>query len=602
MRYLLRLALPAALLLLWALAPACPAKAGERPEVVDHYPADGQTGVPVNAKIRVVFSEDMDEDSVEDGITLEDEDGDEVDGDVTYDAETREAVFEPDDPLEYNTEYRVEVSRSVKDEDGDRLRRSYRWTFTTVKTARVLVDGVEVPGESIRVNNSPVDIKLETSGAEKVTWEGRELRRRRGDFFLDGVWLEPGENDFSFVITYDDEETVTVNKTVNFVNLPEAGATATLDLAGDTSFSLFSDRLELSLPDGYYLRRDRVSAPSQCVALRLVREDKVQNAPAAGYVVEIAPLPEPEDDYGGYDLDGVFDDEAGDVTAPPGGEITLPCDEYLSEAAFRTVTVFFDPRDGLAGNWRNLGGRADPRSKAVTVPFQGFGRYVPVNRVWSFRDFSASWWARPYVELLWARGYMSPLPGASAGYFGLVDGRGKEVQITRGEFTAVLAKALGLKVPDEYRHVGVFSDLFYMGGYAFARQQNGQVTDVPREHVKYIEAAATAGFVDGSRDSRGGFVFNYFAPLTREQAAKIIAAAAGLSVDMEDQRVTLWNLARKFRDYRDISPWARPYVLAAANAGYFRGYADWTFRPRDNITRAQAAKLIYTLMEKKRLL
>ncbi|MCG8401860.1 MAG: Ig-like domain-containing protein [Firmicutes bacterium] len=585
-----------AILLAWA-PPAC-----ADPEVDDHYPERNDKNVPVNVIIRVEFSDDMDEESVKDGFTLRDEDGDEVGGDVTYDGDSRQAYFEPDRPLQYDTRYRVKLSSSIEDQDGDELD-YHSFYFTTVLDATVYVDDVEVVGDTISVNRSPVEIVVYAPGAEKVVYGDEQLKNRVNDYYLEDVMLETGDNNFSFEVFYEyedeDSETregkFTVKKTVLFVNVPEEGATAIHDLNDSNKATVFNKRLVINLPKHYYLREKNGAAESQLIAFKLERLFNVNGSPTVSYLFNIAHVYWRGDEYR-FDR---FLDQQSRVSAPPGGEMTLPL-ENISEAAFRTVTVLYDPYDGVYNNWQNIGGQADAGKKTITVPFKGFGRYVAVNRLWSFRDGDGP--ARPYVEYLWAKGIISPSSSAAAGKFGLVDQEGRDTCVTRGEFALMLGRALKLELPQNYVGFGTFSDILYSSGYSYGFNPAGQFVPLPRDAALYIEATAKNGFMSGKREKDGRFTFGYFEGLTREQAAMSVVSAAGLPVGWSNDRQTRMQLSRRFKDYQKISTLGGPYVLAAVQKGYLNAYDDWTFRPHEKLTRSDAAVMVYKLMEGKNLL
>ena len=76
------------------------------------------------------------------------------------------------------------------------------------------------------------------------------------------------------------------------------------------------------------------------------------------------------------------------------------------------------------------------------------------------------------------------------------------------------------------------------------------------------------------------------APLTRELAAQLLVNAffpAALSQ----------SGGPSFQDREDVTPKRLPYVQAAARLGLVNGYADGTFRPKEGLTRAAAASLLY---------
>lgn len=583
------------------LAAVTPAYAD--PDVEEHYPKRSATNVPINVTIRVKFDDDMDEESVLEGFTLRDEDGNDVSGRVSYKSGSREAFFTPDNHLKYNTKYRVRLSSSIENEDGDNL--DYYWfSFYTVRDATVYVDDVEIVGETISVNRSPVDITVNAPGAEKVLYNKEELENRHNDYYLKNVILKTGNNSFSFTVVYeytDDNRNIkegkfTVKKTVKFVNVQEEGASVIHDFNESNKVSVFDKQLTINFPKNYYLREKNGAAESQLMAFKLEKVFNMNGSPAVSYLFNIAHVPWLGDEKYRFDS---FQDYKSNIIAPPGGEMTLPL-ENLSEAAFDTITVLYDRYDGFYENWENIGGKADAQKKTITVPFKGFGRYVAVNQLWSFRDGDGP--VRPYVEYLWAKGIMSPSPTAPSGYFGLTDQNGRDLYVTKGEFTLMLGKALKLELPENYAGFGSFSDIIYSSGYSYNINATGQWAPLPRDAAPYIETAVKNGFINGSREKDGRFVFRYYDELTREQAAISVMSAAGLSVNWSNDQAIRTQLARTFKDQQSISTLAGPYVLAAVQKGYLQTYEDWTFRPGEQLTRSDAAIMIYKLMESKKLL
>ena len=52
-----------------------------------------------------------------------------------------------------------------------------------------------------------------------------------------------------------------------------------------------------------------------------------------------------------------------------------------------------------------------------------------------------------------------------------------------------------------------------------------------------------------------------------------------------------------FADQKEIPAWSRPYIAAAVQAGIINGYEDKTFRASANITRAEIAVMIVRAMQ-----
>lgn len=139
-----------------------------------------------------------------------------------------------------------------------------------------------------------------------------------------------------------------------------------------------------------------------------------------------------------------------------------------------------------------------------------------------------------------------------------------EHPITRAEIVTVLVRALGLTDQG--------------GGAAF--------DDIGSHWAKsYISIAASNGLVNGKSG-------NSFAPedcLTREELAVMLARAGGLTQSGEEMVA--------FRDADAISAWAADGVAAAASNHILSGYEDGTFRPKQNVTRAEACRMIANFLK-----
>lgn len=115
---------------------------------------------------------------------------------------------------------------------------------------------------------------------------------------------------------------------------------------------------------------------------------------------------------------------------------------------------------------------------------------------------------------------------------------------------------------------------------------NGEVFADTEDHwgQASIAAAYVAGIIYGYGDNK----FGPDDPVTREQIAAMVVRAAKLTGP--DRQLS-------FADNEAISEWAKePVAIAVAN-GLITGYADQTFRPGNNATRAEAAVIIFQALE-----
>jgi len=94
-----------------------------------------------------------------------------------------------------------------------------------------------------------------------------------------------------------------------------------------------------------------------------------------------------------------------------------------------------------------------------------------------------------------------------------------------------------------------------------------------------IQKALEAGFVTGYEDS----TFRPNQSINRVEFITLLARALQLSSS---------NKALDFQDLKKIPTWSHAFVASALEAGIIKGYADQTFRPNQQITRAEMAAMI----------
>ena len=99
-----------------------------------------------------------------------------------------------------------------------------------------------------------------------------------------------------------------------------------------------------------------------------------------------------------------------------------------------------------------------------------------------------------------------------------------------------------------------------------------------------ISAAAQKGIINGYDDN----TFGIGKQITREDAAVILFRAT--------QSEKLGDFAEpEFLDGSDISDYAKEAIGVMNNSGIISGMGDGRFMPQSNLTRAEAAKMLYGL-------
>ena len=274
---------------------------------------------------------------------------------------------------------------------------------------------------------------------------------------------------------------------------------------------------------------------------------------------------------------GVVDNAVPTVTMTPSGTfltatISDAVDGVLPKSA---VSVTWDGREqdftyNTATGVLSTPVISDGRPHRVTITAKdasgniGRASYdVPVAEDYqpAFTD-TVGYWGANYVEFLYTS-------GVTTGY---ADGTFRPDQnITRAQFSVMLYRCLGL---DESRYAGVelpFADLDKIADYA----------------VPAIKALYSEGVINGSKGKDGQIYFNPNAPLTRAQASAMIGRT---------QEKGYATVELTFTDAGKIPAYAKFYIQTMAAQGILGGYADGSFKPNNNITRGQMAKILYNLM------
>ncbi|PKM48048.1 MAG: hypothetical protein CVV03_00320 [Firmicutes bacterium HGW-Firmicutes-8] len=249
----------------------------------------------------------------------------------------------------------------------------------------------------------------------------------------------------------------------------------------------------------------------------------------------------------------------------PGCKIALQVPEGVRASA-QAGTVMAYWYDETGKKWAFMGGTYDQQSNTITFTTSHFSQYALLEATCSFDDIDGHW-ARKEIAVMAANGYVA---GVNSNAFS------PDVKISRAEFVTILAKIAGLtSTPDATKH-------FY---------------DVPDNawYRSSVDAAVYNGIVSGIDKDR-------FAPdksITREEmAAMIERLMTKKGLNTATNAVDANKQLAGFKDIARISSWAQIPVAQAVQKQLMVGRENGQFVPRGNATRAEAAVVLYKVLQK----
>lgn len=201
---------------------------------------------------------------------------------------------------------------------------------------------------------------------------------------------------------------------------------------------------------------------------------------------------------------------------------------------------------------------------AVTFKTNHFSQFVVVENNKTFKDVPTNQWAKQYIDSLAAKQIVN---GKTADTFAPND------SITRSQFALILTRVLNLPTTE---YEGKFSDVPESMDWAASE----------------IEAANRAGIVTGSNGS-----FKPYQNITRQQMAAMIVRALEY---VDPSIVEGVKNDVKYADAKSIHDYAKEPVSIVSGLGIVSGRTEngkQLFAPTENATRAQAAKMLYNMLD-----
>ncbi|WP_181646585.1 S-layer homology domain-containing protein [Paenibacillus anseongensis] len=189
-----------------------------------------------------------------------------------------------------------------------------------------------------------------------------------------------------------------------------------------------------------------------------------------------------------------------------------------------------------------------------------FSKYTVLEVSKSFADVPQSHWAADVIQELASKLIIS---GTSEQNFE------PESKVTRAQFTALMARALKLKMTNSTTS---FQDVQSSDWFA-----------------PEVAAAVQAGIVNGREIDK----FEPNALVSREEMTAILMRSYSLLHGKTDPAA-----APSFSDEAAIGQWVLADVKAAAALGLIQGRSEGQFEPQGFATRAEAAQVLYRLLSK----
>ena len=137
--------------------------------------------------------------------------------------------------------------------------------------------------------------------------------------------------------------------------------------------------------------------------------------------------------------------------------------------------------------------------------------------------------------------------------------------ITRAEFSKLLNNAMQIDISKKLNFSDVNENEWF---------------------YKEIQKSIAAGFFSGYENN----TFRPNNPIKREEVAKVVAGAITTG-NIDGEGATFLN------DYNSIQEWAKESVNTVYNKGYILGYPDKTYMPSKALTRGEAVKIIFEIVD-----
>ncbi len=181
----------------------------------------------------------------------------------------------------------------------------------------------------------------------------------------------------------------------------------------------------------------------------------------------------------------------------------------------------------------------------------------------AFSDMSGHW-AQSYADYLYNLNIISGYNSNGSLVYA------PNSYMTREQFAVIIANWLGLSV-DNYSGISLpFKDKTAISNWA----------------LNAVKAVYSEGIITGS-GSNGNLYFNPQNSISRQEAMTVLGRV---------QECGYLQAQLDFDDTKDVAAWAEPYICTLVKQGVVNGNNENMLLPNNKVTRAEAAKMIYSLI------
>ena len=205
--------------------------------------------------------------------------------------------------------------------------------------------------------------------------------------------------------------------------------------------------------------------------------------------------------------------------------------------------------------WVQLG----PEDEAIMLNV--FAQGISLERSGGYFHDTLNHWSEPYVQYLYQIGAIN---GVNATTFN------PNGNITRGQLVAMIARTLDTQLNEAFEEYAPYNDI---KGHQFGKE---------------ISVSYDYGLLEIFDDRS----FSPNKAATREEVAAIVYAVISALYEIDS------NSNLSFKDANTVDPLAKEAIAFFHQEGIISGYDDGTFKPKNNVTRAQFAKILTLTMLK----